>query len=391
MEATMKIMHTGDWHIGRTLHKMSLIEDQRYILNKLVEVIKEKEVDILIIAGDIYDKSRPSTEAVALLNEIFTKIIKETKAKIISIAGNHDSPERIHYGSEILSAGGLYTFGNISNEPYKITLEDEYGRLNFYPIPYLEPFHCRKAYDDLGIKTQDDAFKKTLEIIKKNMNTEERNICIAHGYITGTEKIETSESERPLSIGTAEYADVGYFEGFDYVALGHIHGPQRVKGENIRYSGSLLKYSFSEADHTKTIPVIDFKEKGRVEKELLKIEPIRDLRIIKGKISDLLQEDVSSLANTEDYIMAVLEDRGELIEPIKTLRSVYPNTLKIKKENIENTGEYENIDREKFTKMDPIEIIEKFYKAMTGEEVREDYMEIFNEIAEKDLRNRSAK
>ncbi len=387
----MKIMHTGDWHLGRTLHKMSLIDDQRYILNKLVDKIKEKDVDILIIAGDIYDKSRPSTESVALLNEIFTRIIKETKAKIISIAGNHDSPERIHYGSEILMAGGLYTYGTIDINPYKITLEDEYGKINFYPIPYLDPFHCRKAYDDDSIKTQDDAYKKILETIRKDLNTEERNICIAHGYITGTEKIETSESERPLSIGTAEYADVKYFDDFDYVSLGHIHGPQRVKGENIRYSGSLLKYSFSEADHKKTIPVIDIKEKGNIEKEFLKLEPIRDLRVIKGKISHLIKEEVSSLANTDDYIMAILEDKGELIEPIKTLRSVYPNTLKIKKENIETSGDYESIDREKFTKMDPIEIVRKFYKGMTSQEIPEDELNIFEEITEEEHRNRRVK
>jgi len=370
---------------------MSLIDDQRYILNKLVDEIKEKEVDVLIIAGDIYDKSRPSTEAVALLNEILTRIIKETKAKIISIAGNHDSPERIHFGSEIMSAGGLHTFGNIDKNTYKITLEDKYGKVNFYPIPYLDPFHCRKAYEDNDIRTQDDAYKKTLGHIKENLNPEERNICIAHGYITGTEKIETSESERPLSIGTAEYADVKYFEGFEYVALGHIHGPQRVKEENIRYSGSLLKYSFSEADHNKSIPVIDLNEKGSTSINFLKIEPVRDLRIIKGKISNLLKEEVSSLANTDDYIMAVLEDEGELIEPIKTLRSIYPNTLKIKKENLENSRNYETLDREKFTKMDPIEIIKKFYKGMTTEDVTEDNLKIFEEITEEELRNRRAK
>jgi len=387
----MRIMHTGDWHLGRTLHKMSLIDDQRYILNKLVDEIKEKEVDILIVAGDIYDKSRPSTESVALLNEIFTRIIKETNAKIISIAGNHDSPERIHYGSEILMAGGLYTYGTVDKKPYKITLQDEYGKVNFYPIPYLDPFHCRKSYEDKDIKTQDDAYRKTLEIIRKDLNSKERNICIAHGYITGTEKIETSESERPLSIGTAEYADVKYFDDFDYVALGHIHSSQRVKGENIRYSGSLLKYSFSEADHKKTIPVIDVKEKGNIEKEFLKLEPVRDLRVIKGKVSQLIKEEVSSLANTDDYIMAILEDKGQLIEPIKTLRSVYPNTLKIKKENIETASDYESIDREKFTKMDPIEIINKFYKGMTSEDISEEYVKIFEEITEEELRNRRAK
>src|SRR6056297_769058 len=384
----MRIMHTGDWHLGRTLHKMSLIDDQRYILNKLVDEIKEKEVDILIVAGDIYDKSRPSTESVALLNEIFTRIIKETNAKIISIAGNHDSPERIHYGSEILMTGGLYTYGNINKKPYKITLQDEYGKINFYPIPYLDAFHCRKAYDDNEIKTQDDAYKKTLELINIDLNSKERNICIAHGYITGTDKIETSESERPLSIGTAEYADVNYFKNFDYVALGHIHGPQRVQGDNIRYSGSLLKYSFSEADHKKTIPLIDIKEKGNIEKEFLELEKIRDLRIIKGKISHLIKEEVSNLANTDDYIMAVLEDKGELIEPIKTLRSVYPNTLKIKREKIETLDEYDGIDREKFTKMNPLEIIKKFYKGMTSEELSQEDLNIFEAVTEKEIRNR---
>ena len=364
-------MHLSDLHIGRKLHKSNLIEDQKHVLYEIVKHIKEKSIDLLLIAGDVYDKSNPSSEAVTLLNDFLTKVIKETKSEIILIAGNHDSPDKIEFASEILKDGGLNIFGNLSEKINKITLKDKYGDINFYPIPYIEASQCRRIFNDENIKVQDDAYKKILEEINREIEVNQRNICIAHGYITGIKSLETSESERPSSIGTAEYVNVEYFDKFDYVALGHLHQPQKVKKDTIRYGGSLLKYSFSEANHNKSIPIITLNEKGNTNIDFLEIKPLKDLRVIKGKLKDLVKDEVSKIENRKDYIMAELLDKGELLDPMNTLRSVYPNALKIRRFQESKTGESQYSISDNFSRKKPIDILENFYKDILDKDISE--------------------
>jgi exonuclease SbcD len=376
----MKIMHLSDLHIGRKLHKSNLIEDQKHMLNEIVKYIKENSINVLLIVGDVYDKSNPSTEAVTLLNDFLTKAVKRTEAKIILIAGNHDSPDKIEFASEILKDGGLHIYGNISERINKITLDDKYGKVNFYPIPYLEASQCRRVFDDENIKTQDDGYKKLLEEIKKEIDINQRNICIVHGYITGTKSLETSESERPTSIGTSEYVNVEYFNDFDYVALGHLHQPQKVKKDTIRYGGSLLKYSFSEANHNKSIPIITLNEKGNTDIDFLEIKPLKDLRVIKGKLKDLVKEEVSKIESREDYIMAELLDKGELLDPMNTLRSVYPNALKIRRAEANKNGESNYSISDNFSKKKPLDILENFYKDILDKEIPEKEYELLEKM-----------
>lgn len=227
----MKILHTGDWHIGKLVHGRYMTEDQRYLLKELVNLARETCVDVLIIAGDVYDRSIAPTEAVELLDEILSEFIMDLNIRVFMIAGNHDSPDRLNFGSKILKDHGLYIAGPLSSHIEPIILEDAYGPVHFYMIPYADPSLVKAIYEDEACKTHDLAMKKIVSNFKSTWSADARNICLAHGFVIGTETLETSDSERPLSIGGSEYIDVNCFENFDYVALGHLHRPQRCLGK----------------------------------------------------------------------------------------------------------------------------------------------------------------
>lgn len=379
----MKIIHTGDWHIGKLVHGVHMTEDQRHILKQLVETIENEKPKVLIIAGDIYDRSIPPVEAVELLDETLSEIILKQDITVIAIAGNHDSPDRLGFASKILTDRGLHIRGNISREISPIRIEDENGPVDFYPVPFSEPAVIRELYGDDGIRSHDDAMKKVLGRIVDKWDVNARNVCISHAFLMGTEALETSESERPLSIGGSEYVNVDYYEDFDYVALGHLHRPQKVKHEKIRYSGSLLKYSFSEARQKKSITIVDMDGEGNIEYELRELEPLRDLRIIKGDLNNLMDRDIYSLGNKEDYIMASLTDKGELMDPIGMLRSVYPNILRLEREQQDReAGEDRTSAGNEFSKKNPLELFSEFYENMSGEEFEEDKLEIVAGVLE---------
>lgn len=380
----MRILHIGDLHIGKLVHGIHMTKDQKHVLEQIIEIIDKENIDVLLIAGDIYDRSVPPVEAVDLLDDFLSEIIIKNKTKIIAIAGNHDSPDRVSFVSKILKDRGLHIIGNYETSLPKIEVEDEYGIVNFYPIPFVEPAVVRILLDDDKIKSYDDAMKKTIE--NMNVDYSQRNICIAHGFIVGVESLVESESERPLSVGGSDYVNVDYFKDFDYVALGHLHKPQRVKHDYIRYSGSLLKYSFSEARQKKSVTIVDFNSDGFNNYEQIDLEPLRDMRIIKGKLKNLIDPKVYMNTNLDDYIMAILEDEGELVNTISTLRSVYPNVLRIEKEKKEsNVGENKTSASEDFIKKDPLELFCEFYENLSGElftdEKKDIIATIFNEIS----------
>ena len=379
----MKIIHTGDWHIGKLVHGVHMTEDQRHILKQLVETIDIEKPQVLIIAGDIYDRSIPPVEAVELLDETLSEIILKQDITVIAIAGNHDSPDRVGFASKILTDRGLHIRGNISREISPIRIEDENGPVDFYPVPFAEPAVGRELSGDDCIRSHDDAMKKVLGRIVDKRDVNARNVCISHAFLMGTEALETSESERPLSIGGSEYVNVDYYEDFDYVALGHLHRPQKVKHDKIRYSGSLLKYSFSEARQKKSITIVDMDGEGNIEYELRELEPLRDLRIIKGDLNNLMDRDIYSLGNKEDYIMASLTDKGELMDPIGMLRSIYPNILRLEREQQDReAGEDRTSAGNEFSKKNPLELFSEFYENMSGEEFEEDKLEIVAGVLE---------
>lgn len=361
----MRIVHTGDWHIGKIVNGISMIDDQRHILNELIKILQEQNADVLVIAGDIYDRSIPPVEAVELLNEVFSKILLELKIPILAISGNHDSGDRLSFGSELLKSSGLHIQGVYKNSIEKVTLRDEFGDMDFYLLPYASPEVVREIHKNEKIKSFDLAMEETIKAVETSIDKDSRNVLIAHAFVIGG---ESSESERPLSIGGSEYVETKHFERFNYTALGHLHGPQRVYRDNIRYSGSLLKYSFSECKQNKSITVVDIDGNGNIEYNLIPLTPTRDMREIKGELQNLIDEVVIKNENTEDYIHAILTDDIELMEPMSKLRAIYPNIMKLTLLPKSFKDEIAISKSESYNKKSTIELFEEFYTNISGKE-----------------------
>ena len=372
----MKIIHTSDWHIGKIVNEYSMIDDQKYILNKLIELIDEENIDVLMIAGDVYDRSIPPVEAVELLNETLSKLIIDRNVSVLVISGNHDSGERLSFGSKILEKQGLYIAGSDDKLYKKVVLRDNNQNVNFYLVPYKDPALTKKLLNNKEIRSHNDAMIAVIDKIKEELNENEINILIGHGYVTmkreeaieGNDhkyevaQLQTSESERPLSIGGTDLIDGNIFKDFDYVALGHLHGRQRIGRDTMRYSGSLLKYSFSEVKQKKSVAVLDLIDKD-INVELKELKPLRDLRIIKGNIEDLICEGRDIEEGKEDYIQAILTDDGELMNPMEKLKSVYPNTMLISRERKKNVSKENTLSKGEFRKKSKIDLFKNFYEA----------------------------
>ncbi|CEN81515.1 exonuclease SbcD [[Clostridium] sordellii] len=393
----MKIIHTSDWHIGKIVNEFSMIEDQKYILNKLIELIEIEDPKVLLIAGDIYDRSIPPVEAVELLNETLNKLIIEKNIKVLAISGNHDGGERLSFGGSILEKQGLYIAGRDEELYKKVTIKDENKNINFYLVPYKDPALTRKILEDKEIKSHNDAMISVVNKIKRELNKKEKNILVGHGYITMKRKdaikelenkyevaeLETSESERPLSIGGTDLIDGNIFEDFDYVALGHLHGRQKVGREEMRYSGSLLKYSFSEVNQKKGVYILDINKENNIDIDFKPMKPLRDLRIIKGNIEDLLEEGRNIKEGKNDYIQAILTDDGELINPMEKLKSVYPNTMLITRERKKEITEDKTSAKGEYKKKSKLELFKEFYDDLgNGDYTKEKEAVLINTINE---------
>ena len=391
----MKIIHTGDWHIGKIVNEFSMIDDQRYILNELIKLINLEKPDVLIIAGDIYDRSIPPVEAVDLLNEVFSKILIDNKVKIIAISGNHDSGERVSFGSKILEKEGLYIQGIIEDEIKSIRIDDEEGNVNFYMIPYVDPAILRRKFNNPEIRNHNDAMKELINRIKPSLNEGERNIVVTHGYVTYKRKdamdkdvenlyelaeLEVSDSERPLSIGGTDLIDSDNFDCFDYVALGHLHGRQKVGREEIRYSGSLMKYSFSEINHKKGVVIIEIDGNKNINIRQEELSPKRNMRIIKGPLDELIKAGLEDCSNREDYIQAILTDEGEIIDPIGKLRSAYPNIMILKREEKKNIGTSLTAASKGYKSKSELELFEEYYDRLGSGEFTEEKKEVIRNV-----------
>lgn len=378
----MKVIHTGDWHIGKIVNEFSMLEEQKYVLGQLLSVVEKEKPDALIIAGDIYDRSIPPVEAVELVDEIFNRVLLELKVPIIAVAGNHDSAERLSFASRILTNNGLHIAGILNKNIPCVTLEDGYGPVNYYLVPYTDPRNIRHLYDDSRISTHDDAMKKIIENIRQTMNPDQRNVMITHGYITqmGQEPQYTCESERPLSIGGTDFVTSDHFSIFNYTALGHLHAPQKAGSDNIRYSGSLLKYSFSEVNHKKGVNIVEMDGSGKVETRLVELVPRRDMRIIKGPVDELLKPEIYNSANAEDYVYAVLTDKGELIDPISKLRTVYPNIMGLTRETGSQREGNKTSAADGYKSKSKLELFKEFYDSIQGEPLGEEAAGIITRI-----------
>lgn len=366
----MKFIHTSDWHIGRQFHNVSLLDDQRHVLDQLITYIEQESIDALVIAGDIYDRSVPPATAVELLDEVLTKICMEMNVPIILISGNHDSAERLRFGSQQLSKAGLHIMGNLAkvSEPVIISSsigDSKTGDVAFYGIPYHDPEMVRNLSGET-ISTYDDAHTYLVEQVLQSTSNDMSKVLISHCFIDGAEE---SDSERPLSIGGSDRVSFQPCLPFDYVALGHLHAPQYKGAEHIRYSGSLLKYSFSEQHQKKGVTLVEMDAKGLSSTKHLPLKPLRDMRILEGEFNHILEQGKLD-PNSEDYLLVRLTDRHAILDPMAKLREVYPNVLQLEKPGMLISGE-QKMNREKL-KRGELDMFRDFFEQVYGEAMSEE-------------------
>ncbi len=372
----MKIVHTADWHLGKNVYGVNLIDDQQAILDELLIFLSLEKPDVLIIAGDIYDRSVPPTVAIELLDKTISHILREINCQIIIIAGNHDNPARLGFASDILAHSGLHIITDLATGMKPIRIDD----FLFFGLPYLEPVRYREFFGDESLRSAEDGIRKVLSHWEEYSTRPERKILIHHGFVTAGEPWE-SESERQL--GGAEHLPAELFQLFDYVALGHLHGPQQAGWGHIRYAGSLLKYSFSESLHQKSVSVIEFAPEISIRLHSLPVK--RDMRRIRGSLADLIQ---NASGNRDDYIEAVLTDEGEIIDAIGKLRSVYPNTLSVRRATEDETVFALPERGREISKIPPPDLFLQFYKEVLGKEVPAGGFELLEQIWEEIERER---
>lgn len=367
----MKILHTADWHIGKIVNQTHLTDDQEYILNALIQLVATEKPDVLVVAGDIYDRAIPPVEAVDLLDQVLSRILLDFKVPVLMIAGNHDSPDRLGFGSRLLTAKGLHIEGRFHKNIHKVVLFDEYGPVNFYLVPYAPPALVRDVLEREDVRDHDTAMQAILDVIQEKWEPTERNVLITHGFVRGKEELEYSQSEKPLSsfesLGGMDYVDVKRFKQFTYTALGHLHGPQAAGSERVRYSGSLLKYSFSEVNQRKSVTFVQIGQTGAVSVEYKRLNPKRNMRKIKGRLQDLINPKVYQGTPVEDYLHVTLTDEGDLIEPMNKLKAVYPNVLSLDYEVKERcAGEDKTSAGEGYKLKSRLELFGDFYSDITG-------------------------
>ncbi|CAH1532896.1 Exonuclease SbcD [Vibrio rotiferianus] len=323
----MKFIHTSDWHLGRQFHNVSLLDDQQAVLDQLIQYIEDNPVDAVVVAGDIYDRSVPPTIAIELLNKVVKRICGELNTPMILISGNHDGAERLGFGSEQMKNAGLHIISNFEDMLTPVVIETaSAGQVAFYGMPYNDPEQVRFAYQE-PVSTHDQAHKLLAEKITDQFQSEQRNVLVSHCFVDGA--IE-SESERPLSIGGSDRVSHEHFLNFDYVALGHLHQPQKKGEEYIRYSGSLMKYSFGEQNQKKGFTLVEVDQNGFVSAEHVDLSAPHEMRIVEGELEQVVEQGKTDPKN-EDYLLVRLMDKHAILNPMEKLRTVYPNVLHLEK------------------------------------------------------------
>ncbi len=362
----MRFMHLSDLHLGKKVNGYSMIEDQKYIINNILEIIDNENIESVIIAGDVYDKSVPPVDAVELFND-FLEELENRNLYVFVISGNHDSPERIAFGNSFMRKSKIFFSPVYNGEINEIELNDEYGKINIWMLPFIKPLNVRKVYEDKVINTYNDAVKTVIDNLK--IDTNERNIMITHQFVTGAERTDSEE----ISVGGSDNIDVSNFDKFDYTALGHIHRPQNCKSERVRYSGTPLKYSFSEAKDKKSATIIDIKEKNNIIIKTVPFKPLRDMVEIKGKYNDIMRLDFyKDTSYREDYMHIILTDEEDIPDVITKLRAVYHNIMKVDYDNIRTRTFNQVKEIENIESFSPFELFSDFYKQQNNQSMNEE-------------------
>ncbi|MFD2629928.1 exonuclease SbcCD subunit D [Oceanobacillus kapialis] len=380
----MKFFHTADWHLGKLVQGVYMTEDQEYILEQFVQAVEEEKPDAVIIAGDLYDRAVPPTDAVHLLDNVLERIVLQLKTPVLAIAGNHDSPGRLNFGSKIMRDNGYHITGNLTKDMQPVILHDAHGEVHFHLVPFCDPSVVRNVYEDEEIRSHNDAAKKITEEIKANMDSEARHVFVGHAFVTpyGEEEANTSDSERPLSIGGSEYVDATNFDAFHYTALGHLHQAHFVTNETIRYAGSPLKYSISEEKHKKGYYIVEMDGEGNVTLEKKLLVPHRDIRTVEASLDELLEH-----PRNEDYVFIRLTDETPVLSPMEKVRTVYPNAMHVERTNyMLSPGAEDTTEKMERTKMSDIELFHAFYKEVKGTEASAEAEELFKEVLDELLK-----
>lgn len=372
----MKFIHLSDLHLGKRVNEYSMLEDQEYILTKIINIIDDEKPDGVLIAGDVYDKSVPSADAVGLLDDFLTRLAKR-KLQVFIISGNHDSPERMAFGSRLMNKSGIHISKVYDGDVTPYEMSDEYGKVFVYLLPFIKPAHIRIRFDE-----EIDSYTDALRVAISNMKVDntERNLLISHQFVTGAVRSESED----ISVGGLDNVDVSVFEDFDYVALGHIHSPQNCSSEKVRYCGTPLKYSFSETHDKKSVTVIELGAKGDLTVRTVPLAAKRDMVEIKGTYKDItLKSFYENTTYQEDYVHITLTDEEDIVDAIGKLRTIYHNLMKLDYDN-NRTRTVSQIDGAVNAEIrSPLDLFADFYELQNNQPMNEEQTEFMNNLIKK--------
>lgn len=360
----MKFMHLSDLHIGKRVNEFSMLEDQKYILAQILEMVKEEQVDGVFLAGDLYDKPVPPAEAVRVLDSFLTRLAG-MEVPVFAVSGNHDSAERVAFGAQLFSSRGVYLSPVYDGQVESISLTDEYGEVRVYLLPFVKPAVVRHVFEEEEIGSYQDAVRVAVEHME--IDPAVRNVLVAHQFVTGAARCESEE----ILVGGLDNVDVTVFDRFDYVALGHIHSPQHVGRETVCYCGTPLKYSFSEAEQEKSVTVVELREKGQVEIRKIPLRPLRDMRRIRGNYLEVTARSFYENTNTEDYVQITLTDEEDVPDGLQKLRVIYPNLMRLEYDNTRTRESGDVTGACEVERKSAPELFEEFYELQNNQPMSE--------------------
>ena len=382
----MKLFHLSDLHIGKRVNEFSMLEDQKYILRQILKAAKEYQPDGIILAGDIYDKPVPAAEAVQVFDDFLTSL-SEMKLSVFMISGNHDSAERVSYGGRLMKKSGIYVAPVYEGKTEKVELKDDYGKVCIHLLPFIKPAAVRHAFEGGEYEKEAETvcdYQSAVKMAVSHMEIEEgaRNVLVAHQFVTGAMRCESEE----VSVGGLDNVDASVFDDFDYVALGHIHSPQAVGREQVRYCGTPLKYSFSEAGQEKSITVVELKEKGNTQITFISLHPMRDLRKIRGSYMEVTARSFYENDSCDDYLHVTLTDEEDILDGLQKLRVIYPNIMQLEYDNRRTRENMELTGAKAVEKKSEMELFMEFYELQNNQsmsQVQEEFVRnIIQEVKE---------
>lgn len=372
----MKFIHLSDLHLGKRVNEFSMIEDQRYILQEILQITEQEKPDGVLVAGDVYDRTVPPVEAVELLGD-FLKGLAALECKVIIISGNHDSPERLSFASSLIAKSGIYISPVYDGNIVPVSFRDEFGTVRVYPLPFVKPVSVRGIYPEEKIESYSDAVRVAVEHL--GLDESSRNILVTHQFVTGAQTCESEE----ISVGGTEQIDGSVLDGFDYVALGHIHGPQRVGRDTVRYCGTPLKYSFSESGHHKSLTVVEVYEKGNVQIRTVPLKPLHDMRRLRGSYEELTARDSYLGTAVDDYLHITLTDEEDVLDAAARLRIIYPNLMKMDYDNKRTRQNREITGLEDIQAKQPLQLVQEFYELQNNQPMNEEQTRLVADFIEK--------